>query len=77
MSLAPDTELLNPLDSVGNRNLFCSREATLGRSTDRVKTVGHHSEKVRTFSTISSPPPVGKGDQRLGLITVASDLINQ
>ena len=37
MSLAPDTELLNPLDSVGNRNLFCSREATLGKSTDRVK----------------------------------------
>ena len=37
MSLAPDTELLNPLDSVGIRNLFHSREATPGRSTDRVK----------------------------------------
>ena len=35
--LVPDTELLNPLGSVGNRNLFCSKEATLGRSLGRVR----------------------------------------
>lgn len=82
LSLVPDTRLLNPMESVGNRNLLCSKEASLGRPLDRIRMGTGHQKDGDIVRGLKHSTPLPYSDLQGGerpeieLITMTNDAIS-